>query len=332
MARFDLPLDELRVYRPALAEPDDFDAFWRRTSEETRRHPLDARFVPLDLPLSAVEAHDVTFAGYGGHPVKAWLLLPAHVRGPLPAVVEYIGYNGGRGLPHQHLHWAAAGHAHLVMDNRGQGSGAWSPGHTPDPQGSGPAQPGQLTRGIEDPRTYYYRRLFTDAVRAVEAVRSHPRVDAARVAVTGVSQGGGTAVAVAGLVDGLAAVAADVPFLCAFPRGVALTDQGPYREIARYLGAHRDRAEQVFTTLSYFDAVHFAARATAPALFSVALEDRTCPPSTVFAVHNAYGGRDKTIQVYPFNDHEGGGPFQTEAQLRWLPARTAPHEEQTHAH
>jgi L,D-peptidoglycan transpeptidase YkuD (ErfK/YbiS/YcfS/YnhG family) len=31
MARFDLPLDELARYAPAVAEPADFDAFWRAT-------------------------------------------------------------------------------------------------------------------------------------------------------------------------------------------------------------------------------------------------------------------------------------------------------------
>ena len=57
-----------------------------------------------------------------------------------------------------------------------------------------------MTRGIEDPDTYYYRRLMTDAVRAVEAVRSLPAVAVDSVAVQGVSQGGGLALAVAGLV------------------------------------------------------------------------------------------------------------------------------------
>lgn len=59
--------------------------------------------------------------------------------------------------------WATAGYAHLIMDTRGQGSG-WSSGHTADPEGSGPAQPGFLTRGISEPATYYYRRVFVDAV------------------------------------------------------------------------------------------------------------------------------------------------------------------------
>jgi cephalosporin-C deacetylase len=77
----------------------------------------------------------------------------------------------------------------------------------------------------------------------------------------------------------------------------------------------------VLRTLSYFDGVHFAARGRMPALFSVALEDQTCPPSSVFAAFNAWAHENKTIEVYDFNDHEGGGAYQEALKLRWLPAR-----------
>ncbi|MGW5739104.1 MULTISPECIES: acetylxylan esterase [Streptomyces] len=318
MPHFDMPLDELRRYRPDMTEPEDFDAFWEKTLSAAREHDLDARFVPVASHLSTVDVFDVTFAGFGGHPVRGWLIVPAGTTEPLPTVVEYIGYGGGRGLPHERLLWSAAGFAHFVMDTRGQGSGG-SAGDTPDPVGSAPAYPGYMTRGIEDPHAYYYRRVFTDGVRAVEAARTHPLVDASRVAAVGGSQGGGITLAVGGLVPDLAAIAADVPFLCDFPRATTLTDRPPYREIALYMKARRGVEERVFRTLSYFDGVHFAARGTAPALFSAALEDMTCPPSTVFAAHNAYAGAERSMEVYAFNDHEGGGPYQQRVQLQWLP-------------
>ena len=174
-----------------------------------------------------------------------------------------------------------------------------------------------MTRGILDPSTYYYRRVFADAVRAVEAVRAHPDVDGSRVGITGGSQGGGISLAVAGLVPDISAVASDVPFLCDFPRSTTITDTDPYGEIVRYLKAHRDHVEQAFRTLAYFDGANLATRAKAPVLFSVALMDRICPPSTIYAAYNHYAGERRIVE-YPFNDHESGGEFQDAIKLRWF--------------
>jgi cephalosporin-C deacetylase len=318
MARVDLSLEELRRYSPTVAEPADFDDFWRSTLEDVEAHDLDVRRTPVSTPYRTLEVHDVTFTGFGGDRIRAWevrSLAAPDTR--LPAVVEFIGYNGGRDLPGASASWANAGYVHLLVDTRGQGSEWGGGGSTPDPHGAGPHVPGFLTSGIEDPRGYYYRRVFTDAVRAVEAVRTSPSVDPDAVAVQGISQGGGITLAASGLAPGLVAVMPDVPFLCHFERAVDVCDQQPYVELTRYLAVHRASVETVFGTLGYFDAVNHARRATAPALFSVGLMDKTCPPSTVFAAYSAYAG-PKDIVVYPYNDHEGGLSHQRRAQIHWL--------------
>ena len=315
---FDLPLDQLETYRPPRSEPGDFDAFWAATLAEARAYPLEATFAPVDAGLRLIEVEDVTFRGYAGQPIRGWFLRPRGADGPRPCVVEFIGYGGGRGHPHDWLLFAAAGYAHFVMDTRGQGS-VWRRGDTadPEPDGGNPQLPGFMTRGVLSPRTYYYRRVFTDAVRAIEAARSHPAVDGTRVAVNGGSQGGGIALAVAGLVGDLAAALIDVPFLCHFRRATTITDADPYGEIVRFCKVHRDKVATVFNTLDTFDGVNFAARAHAPALFSVGLMDDVCPPSTVFAAYNHYAG-PKGMRVWPFNRHEGGEGFQTEEKLKFL--------------
>ena len=320
MAFFDMPLDQLRAYLPERDEPADFDAFWRQTLEAARQADLAAAFEPVDYGLRSVETFDVTFSGYGGQPVKGWLLLPRARSAPLPCVVEYIGYGGGRGFPTDWLLWSSAGFAHLVMDTRGQGS-AWSKGDTPDhePDGGNPQHPGFMTRGILSPQTYYYRRVFTDAVRAVEAARAHPAVDAERIAVAGGSQGGGISLAAAALAPDVAVTMPDVPFLCHYRRATEITDAHPYQEVARYCVTHRDKIDTVFTTLAYFDGVNFAARAKGQALFSVGLMDEICPPSTVFAAYNHFAG-PKDIRIWRYNHHEGGGSFQSVERLRFLAA------------
>lgn len=317
----DLPLDQLKTYLPDRQEPADFDGFWQQTLSETRQFPLAATFEPVDYGLQTVEAFDVTFNGFGGQPIKGWLLLPKHRSGPLPCVVEYIGYGGGRGFPTDWLVWSSAGYAHLIMDTRGQGS-AWRRGDTPDPepQGSNPHFPGFMTRGVLNPQTYYYRRVFTDAVRAVEAARSHPAIDSDRIAATGGSQGGGITVAVGGLEPAVSVIMPDVPFLCHYRRATEMTDAAPYIELSKYCQIHRDKVDTIFDTLAYFDGLNFAVRSKSQALFSVGLMDEICPPSTVFAAYNHFSG-PKDIRIWRYNHHEGGDNYQTVEKIKFLKSR-----------
>ncbi|MEU9456230.1 acetylxylan esterase [Streptomyces sp. NPDC048277] len=321
MAHFDLPLEQLRDYRPEVPEPADFDQFWKSTLTEAATHDLDVRIASYETALVTVDAFDVVFAGFGGHPIKAWLVMPNGVEGPLPCVVEYIGYTGGRSYPWAHTTFPAAGWAHFVMDTRGQGYGNWNPGDTGDPYGTnGPTAKGWVTQGLEAPEHYYYRRVFTDAYRAVDVVKGIEGIDPDRIVIAGGSQGGAMTQAVAGLREDLAGAMVDVPFLSHIRRAVTITDAPVYGEFVEFLAGQRLREDRVFQTLDYFDGVHFAARATVPALYSVGLMDADCPPSTVFAAYNRWQG-EKRITVWPWNGHEGGGIHQRGEQLKFLAER-----------
>jgi len=319
----DLSLAELETYRSPAIEPRDFDEFWTRTLAEQSVHAgAPARFEPIDSPLRTVEVQDVTFAGFGGTPVRGWFLRPRNVEGPLPCVVELPGYGGGRGLPHESLLYSAAGYAHLVMDVRGQGA-HWLAGDTPDPQSVGaPRYPGFMTDGIADPDDYYFRRLIVDAVHAVQVAAVHPSVDPDRVCVMGGSAGAFLALATTALGARVRGVICDVPFLCDVRRGCDIATDGPYLEVAGLLRTRRDLVSRAFATLGYFDGVSFARRATAPALFSAALMDPICPPSTVFAAVHEYAGPVE-MTTWPFNRHEGGEGYQQLRRLAFLDQQLA---------
>ncbi|WP_449374455.1 acetylxylan esterase [Arthrobacter psychrolactophilus] len=330
MPLFDMPVDQLRSYTSSIIEPADFDSFWDATIAEAREFPLNASFIPTENLLTVIDSFDVSFAGFDGAPIKGWLHLPANrtTGEKLPVVVQYIGYSGGRGLIQQDTGWAQAGYAQFIMDTRGQGYGGLL-GDTPDPHPSAGdvAYPGLMTRGIASRDSYYYRRVYVDTFRAIEAAQSHPDIDAAKVILTGISQGGGLAIAAAGLaagrLDGVIALMPDVPFLQDFPRSIDVAARGPYPEIAHFLNRHRTAYESVLDVLNYYDGVHLAARCTVPALYSCAGMDDICPPSTVHASFNNYGTAAaqqpaKELEYYRFNNHEGGQEHHRLRQLHYV--------------
>jgi cephalosporin-C deacetylase len=319
MPWYDLPAEQLAGYRTSTQEPAELDLWWQRRLDEARAAAADPTLTRYEAGAYApLEVYDAEFSGAGGDRIKAWYLRPAG--GPdaaAPVVVKFIGYGGGRDRPAEHVLLPALGYALLVMDTRGQG-GRWSTGATGDHADgwhAGPENASVMTRGIARPEDYYYTRLFTDAVRAVETACA--LTGASRVAVTGASQGGGLALAAAALVPQLVAVChADVPFLCDIQRAITLAPHAPYTEVPEFLAHQVDLIPAALDTLRYVDCALLARRITARCLLSVGLMDIICPPSTVFAAYNEItAGKD--LAVHPFTGHEVPGAH-IERQLRHL--------------
>lgn len=320
MPSIDLPRDELETYRPTLTPPDDFDAFWEATLAEVREQPLAltrTRVEGASAPFERyVEAYDLSFLGFARSPVRGWYVRPRFVTTErLPLVVVYHGYGGGRGRVTDYAPWLLLGCAVLTMDTRGQG------GASGDLRGyEGPSVTGWMTKGGLEPATHYYRAVYADALRLLDVALSFDDIDPDKLVVTGASQGGALSLVAAGLSPRVRLVMPDVPFLCHIRRGVDRAQRGPFGEVAEYLRRYPEQLASLFRTLNYFDVVHFSARVRVPSRWSVALWDDICPPSTIYAAYHAcssvHGGDAETqLDVYPYNNHEGGGAIQRDKQL-----------------
>lgn len=307
----DMPRPELDLYRPAQIKEPDFDQFWQETLDELRAQPVRLSATRLDLPVSGVTISRAVYEGFGGAQIHGWLLVPER-REPVPGLVCYHGYGWYRQDASEYLGWALQGYAVLAVDVRGQSNESGDPAAYPEGHA-----PGFMTQGILDPRRYYYRYVYADAVRAVDALAGVRGVDPTRIGVMGSSQGGALTLAAAALHGGVRTAMAGVPFLCHFERAVEMADAGPYPELTRYLRLRRDDEEAVFRTLRYIDLLNLADRISCPTLITVGLRDPICPPSTVFAVYNTLAAQEKRLEVYPYHEHDLGlGSADT--QLRWI--------------
>jgi cephalosporin-C deacetylase len=327
---YDLPLSRLREHTTGSFEPPDLDGWWSGRLSEARSDSRPAVLTRHEPgTYGPMPVYDVEFSGYRGDRIRGWYMLPPHTEdGPVPLVVKFIGYGGGRGLPVEHALLPAAGFATFVMDVRGQG-GRWTVGATGDGAsgGTGPENSMVMTRGLGRPEDYYYTRLYVDAVRAVETAAELEEVAPDKVAVSGASQGGALALATAAMLGDIVTVChADMPFLCDIERAVTLAPDPPYSEVSDFLAQQVELVETALNTLRYVDCALLARRITGDCLISVGLMDTICPPSTVFAAYNAIYAH-KEIAVFQFGVHSVP-PSHVQRQLAHLRQRLLPGEPQ----
>jgi len=303
---FDLPLEELRSYTGRNPRPDDFDAYWSTALAE-----LDAAIPTADVqvdPFAHVapyaECGDLWFTGVRGARVYAKLARPAGRPTPGPAVVLFHGYSGSSPDWFELLPYVAQGFTVAALDVRGQG------GRSQDVGGAlGSTLEGHIVRGLgDDPQNLAFRHVYLDTVQLARIVMDLPGVDAARVGVTGASQGGGLTLVCAALEPRVRAAASVFPFLCDFQRVWEMdlaTDA--YSEIRSWLRrfdpTHAD-IDGLWRTLGYIDVQHLAPRIEADVLMFTGLMDTICPPSTQFAAYNAIRS-PKQMVLYPDYEHEG---------------------------
>jgi cephalosporin-C deacetylase len=303
MPILDMPLHELYNYKPELTAKKDFHAFWDEQKKLSKKRPLNIRIKRIPYPVDNVSVYEVVYDGIDGTPIHGWYTVPNEsiAKRPMPVVIGYHGYSFNKGNPSDQLYWALMGIASFTVDTRGQ-SGK-NPDYAKYPQGG---IPGWMTLGILDPQSYYYKYAYMDCVRALDFVCSRKEIDAEKIIVSGGSQGGGLALAVAGIDERPKLMLNLFPFLCHFRRAVDIHTEGPYNEIKewfrRYDPEHKLENE-VYETLSYFDGMNFAQNIKAKTLMAITIQDLVCPPSTCFAVYN-HLNCEKELIVYHNYGHE----------------------------
>lgn len=298
---YDMPLEQLQQYKPAMTAADDFDSFWEETLQALQAVPLTYERHEIPYPVKGLKVYQVFFQGFNNSQIEAVLAMPI-TEAPLPGIMEYHGYNwvSDRDI-HEVVNLALKGYAVMHMYCRGQYGGSIdnvisSNGHNT----------GWMAKGIQNKYEYYYRAVYMDAVRAIDVLATMPEVDEARIAVTGGSQGGAITLAAAALSNVPIVAVADHPYLSNFERAIDTTPTGPYNDLNEYFKRNTSRPdleENAKKTLSYFDLMNLAPRITCYSWLTIGLIDEITPPSTVFATYNHLQCK-KNIAVYRYFGHE----------------------------
>jgi cephalosporin-C deacetylase len=310
---YDMPLEELKAYKPQLTKQLDFDDFWQETLDELSSVPFTFELTAYNYPVKGVKVYQISFLGYHHATIGGYYVVPDSA-GSHPGLVLYHGYNWALdGNLHEAVNWSLHGYVVLQMHVRGQyGSSVDnmipSTGHTK----------GWMTKGILSPKEYYYRAVYMDSVRAVEILSHMKEVDSSRIGLGGGSQGGALTLAAAALSSIPQVVVSDFPYLSHIERAIDIAPAGPYHELNEYfMRNHRPEIEeQSRITLSYIDVMNLASRIKCHVLITVGLVDQITPPSTIFATYN-HLTCSKDIVIARYFGHEYI-PLAVEPKLRTL--------------
>src|SRR5581483_5183415 len=120
MASIDMPLEQMRQYKPSLYREADFQQFWDSTIAAATKQPLNAELIPYNLPSRSLQCYAVRFDGFEGGRIAGWYVRPSENRGTYPGLCVYHGYSGRAPRPINLMHVAAQGICVLSMDCRGQ--------------------------------------------------------------------------------------------------------------------------------------------------------------------------------------------------------------------
>ncbi len=303
------------LIKPYTREPDDFDAFWKRTIDEARKTDLDVecrkvdKYTTKDFDCFLLKLHTDR-----RHCIYGYLTRPK-TAGKYPVVL----CPPGAGIktikePMRNTYYAKNGFIRLEMEIHGL-----NPEMTDEQfkeiATAFSAENGYLENGLDNRDNYYMKHVYTACVRALDYLCSLPDWDGRNVFVQGGSQGGALSLITAGLDTRVTACVANHP---------ALSDMAGYAEAGRTGGyPHFIRENQMLTpekihTLQYYDVVNFARRIQCPVYMTWGYNDNVCPPTTSYVVWNLITAPKESL-ITPINEHWTTAETNF-GQMLWLKA------------
>jgi cephalosporin-C deacetylase len=288
--------------KPGVSCPKDFYSFWDGQKKALDALPFVVKSVPVtDIGTeSGISCADIEINCTGLKPVHGYYAKPGGAApGSLPAVllVKAAGVKGSwcRSEPRNAIEYAKKGAICFDLNAHGMLDGQ------PESYYTG-LETGELKnyylQGVTSRDDFYFRGMYLRLLRTIEFLTRQPEWDGKRILVIGESQGGGQALAAAGLDHRVSAVVAIVPAMCDFMGALAGRRGGwpqPFETDAS--------KEEMKKTLPYYDNANILKGSKAIIFAEVGMIDLTCPPASVFAAINQAKGK-KIIYPVPYRGHQ----------------------------
>lgn len=290
---------------PSVSAPSDLEQFWDARRNALAAMPLQAEMTPVESPESQIECFSVEAPCPQTDAVRGYYARPAGLSLHDQPAILYLRAAGVSGdwckASPQNATSLAKEYGAIVLDINAHGMLNGQPAqYYEDLEQQGLRS--YWTQGQDDADKFYFVGMYVRLLRAVDFLAAQEAWDGKRLIAIGESQGGGQALAAAGLDSRVSAVVAVVPAMCDFTGPVIERLGGWPQPLGK--DAKSESAQKIIEAVRYCDNVHLAAGSKANTLIFVGLADMTCPAPGVVATYNQLPG-EKWIVAYPHKPHNG---------------------------
>ena len=296
---------------PTISNPLDFDFFWKQTLKKAAELPLVEEIVEI-LQFSDNEVRTIMVripCDEEGGSIYGYVSIPNDGQ-KHPVLLVPPGAGVKRVNPS--MGYAKEGFITFTMEVHGMPLNASDEFIASEKERLGD----YWYTGIEGRDTYYYKRVYTGCVRAIDYLMSLPEWDGKHVGVTGGSQGGALSIVTAALHPEVDFVAAFYPALSDVS-GYQVGRAGGWPRMFVHSGDHPEiNHKKALRVMGYYDVVNFARRVKCPGFYNYGFNDNTCPPTSVRAVLNVIKAPKEIVET-PAAYHWRFGEVNKEATA-WM--------------
>ncbi len=288
-------------FKPETEYPKDLKKYWKAERKALRNLPMEIKSISIPDFTKGFVCTNVEINCTGPKPARGYFVKPKVAKEkslPIVLLVHAAGVKGSWCLakPENALRYARMGAGALCFDLNAHGMLNGQPQEYYDNLEEGELN-GYMHFGLENRDSIYFRGMYLRLLRTLDFLTQQPEWDGKRILVIGESQGGGQALAAAGLDKRVTAAVATVPAMCDWGRTLIGQKGGWPNPFATTCNR-----EKMLKTVPYFDAAHLLKGSKATLFVEIGFIDETCPSSAVYVAINQSKGKKIIIGV-PYREH-----------------------------
>lgn len=301
---------DVKIIKPTVSEPSDFDLFWENSKKELSKIPLNStmKFLP-DKSSATVNVYHVGFSSIGNTKFYGMLAVPKKT-GKYPSVLQVPG--AGVRPYSADLALAEKGVIVFTVGVHGIPVNLDSAVYTD-------LGVGALNRyfyfNMNNRDRYYYKRVYLGCVRAIDFLFTLDQFDKKNLGIYGGSQGGALSVVTSVLDNRVKSLVVFCPALCDLT-GYLENRAGGWPHIFANDNFDLYYNKENVNTLSYYDVVNFAKRLKIPGFYSWGYNDIICPPTSMYSAYNVIKASKKLSLYYELGHWIS--PEQKKESTEWL--------------